>query len=169
MSERNIRRCRHSKYWIADFRTGVNVQPYMCGPVCCGLEVIAVSLKVVQEWSSWIVRGGINSSSSFATGNIWVWKGRPNGSMNQTALSSWWWVAAGKGTDRNTSVQLERFWGRERLALFHRLWIAWERSGQNGISHPHWVKISDETNGQVNLHAKQKFEVLSATCLKFLR
>ena len=31
------------------------------------------------------------------------------------------------------------------------------------MSHLHWVKISDETNGQVNLRAKQKFEVLSVT------
>ena len=45
------------------------------------------------------------------------------------------------------SVLLKGCWGRDRLALFHPLWIAWERSGQYGISHPHWVKISDETIG----------------------
>ena len=35
--------------------------------------------------------------------------------------------------------------------------------GLNRISHPHWVKICDDHNGQINLHAKQKYEVLSAT------
>ena len=29
-------------------------------------------------------------------------------------------------------------------------------SGLNRISHPHWVKICDDHNGQINLHAKQK-------------
>ena len=33
----------------------------------------------------------------------------------------------------------------------------------NRISHPHWVKICDDHNGQINLRAKQKYEVLSAT------
>ena len=36
-------------------------------------------------------------------------------------------------------------------------------SGLNRISHPHWVKICDDRNGQINLRAKQKYEVLSAT------
>ena len=72
MSEQNMRRCRHGKYCVADFRTEINVQPSMCGPGCCGREVIAVSLKVVQEWSSWIVRGGMNSSNSYSTVEPWV-------------------------------------------------------------------------------------------------
>ena len=75
------------------------------------------------------------------------------------ALSSWWWVATDKGVDRNTSMkdcEEEIDW-----CSFTVL----ERSGQNGISHPHWVKISDKTNGQVNLRTKQKFKVLSATFL----
>ena len=69
-----------------------------------------------------------------------------------------------KGADRKMSVLLEGGWGREGLVLFYRLWIARERSGQNGISHPCWEKISDDTNGRVNLPAKKrKFKVLSAT------
>ena len=36
-------------------------------------------------------------------------------------------------------------------------------SGLNRISHPHWVKICDDHNVQINLRAKQKYEVLSAT------
>ena len=36
-------------------------------------------------------------------------------------------------------------------------------SGLNRISHPHWVKIWDDHNGQISLRAKQKYEVLSAT------
>ena len=39
-------------------------------------------------------------------------------------------------------------------------------SGQNRISHPHWVKICDDHNGQINLRTKQKYEVLSATLFK---
>ena len=33
----------------------------------------------------------------------------------------------------------------------------------NSISHPHWMKICDDHNGQINLRAKQKYEVFSAT------
>ena len=36
-------------------------------------------------------------------------------------------------------------------------------SGLNRISHPHWVKICGDHNGQINLRAKQKYEVLSST------
>ena len=36
-------------------------------------------------------------------------------------------------------------------------------SGKNRISHRHWVKICVDHNGQINLRAKQKYEVLSAT------
>ena len=47
---------------------------------------------------------------------------------------------------------------------FHHFYVAWEKwSGQNRISHPHWVKICDNHNGQINLCAKQKYKVLSAT------
>ena len=42
-------------------------------------------------------------------------------------------------------------------------------SGLNRISHPHWVKICDDHNGQINLRTKQKHEVLSATHLKNFR
>ena len=36
-------------------------------------------------------------------------------------------------------------------------------SGLNRISLSYWVKICDDHNGQINLRAKQKYEVLSAT------
>ena len=35
--------------------------------------------------------------------------------------------------------------------------------GQSGINHSYWVRICDNHNGQINLHAKQKYEVLCAT------
>ena len=35
--------------------------------------------------------------------------------------------------------------------------------GLNRISHPHWVKICVDPNGQINLRVKQKYEVLSST------
>ena len=43
----------------------------------------------------------------------------------------------------------------------------WPR--QNGISHSHWVKICDDHNSQINLRAKQKYEVLSATPIFLFR
>ena len=58
--------------------SGMKYSAMMCGPVCCRREVWRSPEKVVQKWSSWIVRGRINSSS-FATGNIWVSKCRPKG------------------------------------------------------------------------------------------
>ena len=68
-----------------------------------------------------------------------------------------------KGADRNTSVLLERFWGRDNLAGFHHFYVVRGKwSGLNRISHHHWVKICDDRNGQINLRAKQKYEVLSA-------
>ena len=36
-------------------------------------------------------------------------------------------------------------------------------SAMNRISHPHWMKICADPDGQINLHAKQKYEILSAT------
>ncbi len=36
-------------------------------------------------------------------------------------------------------------------------------SGLNRISHPDWVKICVDPNGHINLRAKQKYEILSAT------
>ena len=44
-----MHRCRYGKYWVTDFRTGVNVQPEMCGPGCCGREIIAVSLMLSRN------------------------------------------------------------------------------------------------------------------------
>ena len=43
------------------------------------------------------------------------------------------------------------------------IWCCPERwSGLNRISHPLWVKTCVYPNGQINLHTKQKYEVLSA-------
>ena len=51
---------------------------------------------------------------------------------------------------------------------FHHFYVARGKwSGQNRISHPHWVKMCDDHNGQINLRAKQKYEVLSATLSYF--
>ena len=53
---------------------------------------------------------------------------------------------------------------RESLAGFHHFYVAQEKwSGQNRISHPHWVKICSKHNSQINVSTKQKYEVLSAT------
>ena len=98
----------------------MNVQPLTCGPGCYGREVIAVSLKVVQEWSSWIIRDGIYLSNSFSTGSHWVSKCTPKGPWIRQ-LSSWWWVATGNGADRNMSVLSGGFWGRGSLMGFHRI------------------------------------------------
>ena len=39
-------------------------------------------------------------------------------------------------------------------------------SGLNRISDPHWEKICDDHNGRINLRAKQKYEVRSATTVQ---
>ena len=36
-------------------------------------------------------------------------------------------------------------------------------SGMNRISHPDWVKLCVDPNGQIKLRAKQKYKILSAT------
>ena len=59
----------------------------------------------------------------------------------------------------STSVLFDRFRGRDSLVGFHHFYAV----RLNRISHPHWVKICDDLNGQINLRAKQKYEVLSAT------
>ena len=52
--------------------------------------------------------------------------------------------------------------GQEMVSIaFYIALGRWPR--QNGISHSHWVKICDNHNGQINLRAKQKYEVFSAT------
>ena len=69
----------------------------------------------------------------------------------------------GRERTESTSVLLEIFRERESLAGFHHFYVARGKwSGQNRISHPHWVTICDDQNGQINLRAKQKYEVLSA-------
>ena len=126
----------------------------MCDPWCR-------HLACSQEFE--FVEGIILSSNSCSTGNLW--SSRVDSKVHELDSSPYsvMKLLLLKGADRKMSILLEGCWGRDRFALFHRLWIARERSGQNGISHPHWVKISDETNGQADLRAKQKFEVLSAT------
>ena len=43
-------------------------------------------------------------------------------------------------------------------------------SGPNGIRHPHWVKIYDETNGQNNLRAKHtKFFLLHHIYINYVK
>ena len=50
-----------------------------------------------------------------------------------------------------------------------RAFIIFMLPGKNGPGrigcHPHWVKICGNHNGQINLRAKQKYEVLSASTL----
>ena len=125
-----------------------------------------MSLKTLQKlevtWSV-PVSGGINISNLYSTGNLWSWMvdsrvheldGFPHGVM---VLLLW------RERTESTSILLERFWGRESLAGFHHFYVALEKwSGQNRINHPHWVKICDDHNGQINLRAKQKYEVLFA-------
>ena len=57
--------------------------------------------------------------------------------------------------DSKTSVLIEEFWGRDRvLAAFPNFWCCSER--WSGLSHPDWVKIFGDPNGQIKLRAKQK-------------
>ena len=110
------------------------------------------------------VGNGINTSNSYSTANLWSRRvdsrvhelyGFPHGVM---VLLLW------RERTESKSVLLKRFWGRESLAGFHHFYVVWEKwSRQNRISHPHLVKICNDHNGQINLRAKQKYEVLSAT------
>ena len=50
------------------------------------------------------------------------------------------------------------------MAGFHNFGAARKKwSGLKRIGHSHWVKICVDPNGQINLRAKQKYEVLLAT------
>ena len=54
--------------------------------------------------------------------------------------------------------------GEEKcLAAFPNLCCSERWSGMNRISHPDWVKICVDPNGQIKLRAKQKYEIFSAT------
>ena len=105
-----------------------------------------------------MVRGGINTSNSFLN---WEPLG-VKGSMNQTVQSSWWWVAADKRADRNTSVQLERFWGSETLAGFHRIRYAQEsRPDRMGFVIP--IAWKYMTRPTVEIIYATNIRILSAT------
>ena len=73
-------------------------------------------------------------------------------------------AAAMKGAD-NKHVCPDRKGSKEERVWrgFPNLVLPGKWSELNRISHPHWVKICVDHNGQINLRAKQKYEVLSAT------
>ena len=69
-----------------------------------------------------------------------------------------------KGADRKYVRPYRKVLGKREFAgLSPFLCRLGKWSGLNRISHPHWVKICDDHNGQINLRAKQKYEVLSVT------
>ena len=49
----------------------------------------------------------------------------------------------------------------DRKYYFYYFYVV--RENGLGWSHPHWGKTCVDHNGQINLRAKQKYEVLSAT------
>ena len=80
--------------------------------------------------------------------------------------------AAGRWRERMCSIMLAGFvlllasgkMRREREMVTTAFYVAPGRwPGQNGISRSHWVKIYNDHNSQINLRAKQKYKVLSAT------
>ena len=163
----NIRRCRHGKYWVADFRTGVNVLPWICGPGCCGREVIAVSFKVVQEWSCWIVRGGINSSNSYSTLTSGSKKGDPKGPWTRRLYPH-----GGESLliEERTEIRLSSSKDFEEEVVW---WAFTEFDMPGKVIRVEWdsssslVIIYDETNGQNNLRAKHtKFFLLQIFWMK---
>ena len=69
----------------------------------------------------------------------------------------------------NQSILLERWLRRGSFARFHRLlYCLGKSSGQNGISHPYWVKICDVTTAVKLIYApnrNSKFFLLQAKVL----
>ena len=59
--------------------------------------------------------------------------------------------------ERRSSEKERMFSGFPNLCCSKRC------SGMNRISHPDWVKICVDPNGQIELRAKQKYKILSAT------
>ena len=72
------------------------------------------------------------------------------------------------------SEERERVSERERererdWRAFFNFWCCWEIwFGLNRTSHPDWVKMFGDSNGQIKLRAKQKFKFLSATDIRLL-
>ena len=105
--------------------------------------------------------GGINTSDLYSTMSLWSRRvdstvhkldGFPHGVM---FLLLW--------RDRKyvrPARKILRKRGFDELSPFLCSLEKWSR--QNRTSHPHWVKICDDHNGQINLRAKQKYKVLSA-------
>ena len=80
------------------------------------------------------------------------------------ALPWWWCYCYSRERTVITSVLNEEVLRkRECLAAFPNLCGPERWSGMNRISHPDWVKICVDPNGQIKLRAKQKYEILSAT------
>ena len=133
----------------------------MRGPVFCRREVWRSPEKVVQEWSSWIVRGEINSSDSFATGNPWAEKGRPKGPLTRRLYPHGVMLPAGK---ERTEIRPSCL----KVADEEIVWWAFMEFDMPGkVIRAEWdspfplMKIYDETNGQNNLRAKHtKFFLL---------
>ena len=79
----------------------------------------------------------------------------------------------------STAIQEQTLWRpfplriseRERDSqAFFNFWCRWEIwFGPNRTSHPDWVKMFGDFNGQIKLRAKQKFKFLSATSTESYR
>ena len=110
------------------------------------------------------VSGGLRASHSCLTGNPWSKRVDSKGPYIRR-LSSWCrdsaaiWGADRKYARPAGKVLKKRWFGR--LSPFLCCPEKW--SGLNRISYTHWVKICDDHKGQINLRAKRKYEVLSAT------
>ena len=117
-------------------------------------------LRVVPVWD------GLNPSNSYSTGNLWSKRIDTKGPWIRW-LSSWWCdaAAAKRRADSNYVCPVWKVLGKsESLADFPQFGASRKKwSRLNRISHPNWVKICVKHNGQFNLCAKPKYEVLSAT------
>ena len=69
-----------------------------------------------------------------------------------------------KGADSKYICPFRKVLRKREFGRHSPFWCCPEKwSRLNRISHPHWVEICVDHNGQINLCAKQKYEVLSAT------
>ena len=115
--------------------------------------------KVVPVW------GGLNSSNSYSTEIPWSKRIDSRGPWIK-CLFSWCHDAAAKRrADSNYVCPVRKLLKKRVFGGFSSIWCCPEKgSGMNRISHPDWVKIFIDPNGQIKLRAKTK--IRSSFCYK---
>ena len=92
------------------------------------------------------------------------WSKRIDAKCPLISFCPWWCDAA--AIEEQTVIRWRVLRKKKVFGRLSPIWCCSEWwSGLNRISHPDWVKICGDPNGQIKLRAKQKYEFLSATLL----